>query len=261
MLFTPDANLVEEHRQWLAGFTAQHLKNWEKLLNANAEAAMCEAEVRRLLQENGNTVEPNEELTGADQSPDFRCTQAGKVFFVEVTCISIDKATQVTGLSDQPDGKGHYYRPLNDAIFEACRQKTPQCSDTGCPVLVAVGTFHFRASAVCLGKPYLQMLLTGKELISHNIDMRTGEGVGDTYLSTKLYSAAFLRPDESSGLCHARNPVSGMLLCGFGGDPFLVRGVLHPSPVHEFDRALLPKVEFCRLRPGYDSGQLSTEWL
>lgn len=257
--FEPDLDLVDEHRRWLGGFDGQHLKNWQKLLNAEPEAAMCEAAVRRVLKANGNSVEPNESLTGADQSPDFRCLHGDEAFFVEATHISIDKATHVTKMPDKPSA--NYYKPLNDAIFEACRQKTRQCSNLDSPVVVAVGTFHRQASGLCFSKPNLQKLLTGKEQICRNIDVRTGESSGDAYFATDLWSAVYLRPDQIAGVAHARCPISAMLLCGFGYDSFQVRGVLHPSPVHAFDRSVLPSVDFCRLKSGYESGCLSTEWI
>lgn len=263
MTFTPDQQLIQEHCHWLSAFDAQHLRNWQKLLNADAEAAMCEAAVRGLLEENGNQVEPNEDLTGSNQSPDFRCTQAGKTFFVEVTCLSIDKVTEVTALPHLPpkESRASHFGLLNDAFFNACRQKTPQCARLGHPALVAVGTFHFQASCLCFLQGHLEQLLTGQELITFNIDTRTGGAVGEGYLSTQLRSATFLRPDPNAGMDHARNPVSGMLLCGFGCNSPNVHGVLHPDPVNVFDRSLLPHIEFCRLKPAYGEGQLSTEWI
>lgn len=263
MVFTPDLNLVQEQRRWLGAFDPQHLRNWEKLLNADAEAAACEAAVRRLLEANGNIVAPNVNLTGSTQSPDFRCTHGGRVFYVEVTCISIEKATEITSLPPLPAGThgAQGYGLLNGAFFGSVKQKTPQCSGLDAPALVAVGTFHFQASCICFGEPHLEMLLTGDELITQKINMVTGDPVGDIYLSTKLRSATFLRPDANTGLGHARNPVTGMLLCGFGCEPPEVRGILHPLPVHQFERHLLPNVKFCRLRPGYETGSLSTEWI
>ncbi len=222
MLFGPDVKLVKEHSQWLSGFNRQYLKNWEGLLSADPEAAMCEAQVRQVLQQNGNTVEPNEDLTGRAQACDFRCVQGGKTFLTEVTCLSIAKVTKATGLPDEADGKACYYGSLNDAIFEASRKKTPQCAGLGHPVLVAVGTFHFQASALCFSEHNLQMLLTGEELITQRVDTRTGQSVGDIYLSTKLWSATFLRPNEETGMEYARCPISAMLLCGFGCSPFQV---------------------------------------
>lgn len=263
MHFTPDLNLVEEHRRWLNGFDDQYRRNWEKLLNADPEAAACEAEVRRVLEGQGNAVEPNEILDGSGQAPDFRCTQRGQMFYVEVTSISIEKATEFTELPHMPEGNGgaSNYGQLNGAIFNAAKQKTPQCSQLQHPALVAVGTFHFQASCICFHRGHLQMLLTGQELITSKLDTRTGKPVGGLYLSTQLRSAAFLRPDSGIGMDHARNPISGILLCGLGCNPPEIRGVLHPSPVHHFDRTLLPSIEFCRLRTGYETGALSTEWV
>lgn len=262
MDFRPDSNLVQEHRSWLDAFATQHVRNWEKLLEAGSEAAMCEAAVRRLLQENGNKVIPNEDLSGSIQTPDFRCVQKGKEFFVEVTCISIEIAVEKTLLPSSPHGATRdYHLNLNRAIFRAVTAKTRQCSRLNAPAIVVVGTFHSKASRICFGKEHLQMLLTGQELITQDINTATGEPVNDLYLSTQLCWATFLRPDESGGMGYARNPVSALVICGFGCKLPEIRGLLHPTPVHVFDPALLSAVEFCRLRAGYESGQLSTEWV
>lgn len=257
--FQRDPNLVREHLSWLDRFAPQFGKNWQKLAS---EPAMCEAAVRRLLEQNGNKVEPNETLDGKERSPDFRCTQAGKLFFVEVTCISIEKATKLTGLKYFPNqgfplsGIGR----VTDTIFQAAIKKAPQCSHLGQPALMAVGTFHWQASRLCFMHQHLTLLLTGETRIAQDIDTTTGDPVGDDYLSTNLRAAAFFTPKDAV-LGHARKPVSGILACGFGCEPPQIRGALHPNPIHTFDRSLLSKVEFCRLKPGYEVGNLTTEWV
>lgn len=257
-----DSTLLGEHRSWLNRFNPQFGKNWEKLRWHDPEAAMCEAAVRRLLEQNGNNVEPNETLDGTKQSPDFRCTQADKLFFVEATSISMEKATELTGLAHLPDSgfSFSFYGRVTDAIFRAAIAKTPQCANLGQPAVVAVGTFHFPASHLCFERKHLELLLTGETSISNNIDTATGSPVGDAYLSTKLRSATFLSPEKGGNMRHARNPVSGILACGFGCDPPTIRCAMHPQPVHAFDRNLIPKVECCRLRPGYHAGRLAAEW-
>lgn len=260
MTFKPDANLAEQHARWLAGFDPRHRHKWESLLGNDPEAARCEAHVRLMLADNGNHVVPNEDLAGGDKTPDFLCQQAGQSFYVEVTCLSIDKVTEVTGFPDVRDcGEMICYAPLNSAIFNACRQKTPQCAGLDHPCLVAVGTFHFEASKSCVRKLLLKDLLTGSLLITCDID-GTGAAVGDVYQSTRLESAAFIRPDEDGEVEHARRPVSGIVVCGFGCHPPNIFGVLHPSPARQFDRRLLPNIKFCRLTEGYDSGMMSTDW-
>lgn len=118
--------LEAEHRVWLSTFDAQYLRNWEKLLNADEEAAFAEARVRQLMQGFGVTVEPNEDLNGANPQPDFRCYVRDDKFYVEVACISIAIATEKTGI---PNGSHGFspFRPLNDAIFAKCRGKASQC--------------------------------------------------------------------------------------------------------------------------------------
>ena len=67
MEFIHDSDLVCEHRHWFSVFRQQHLRNWKKLLTDNPETAMCEAEVRRLLEHNNIQVRPNEDLRGSNQ--------------------------------------------------------------------------------------------------------------------------------------------------------------------------------------------------
>ena len=247
-----------EHRNWLLGFDAQYLRNWEKMRNGNREAGLCEAAVRRLLQKHSISVEPNEDLTGSEQRPDFRCTHIEGSFLVEVACITIETAVQETGLPHpfQPGCRG--YRHLNDTIFKTCKGKAPQCGNASGPTLVAIGTFHFDASVLCFKKLFANMLLCGETSISWNFDTRTGQGVGETYQSTELYSAPFLRPDER--LSEARTSISGLLLCGFGIDPPNALGVLHPGAIRPFNHRLLPDIDFGEVQIDRATGRLTTAW-
>lgn len=258
--FILDEAVAAEHRRWLAAFDSQHLRNWEKVLANDPEAAMCEASLRLLLAENGNEVMPNEDLTGGRQTPDYLCRQNGGSFYVEVTCLGIGKVTEATKLSHLPSDEFEWYGPLNEAVFNACVKKTPQCRDVLHPTLLAVGTFHGQASCLCVEKHHLRDLLTGTRLITRSIDTRTGYPVGDSYEATRLERAAFVRPDSPKDMAFARLPVSGVLVCGIGVVPPRVYGLLHPSPVRPFDRALLPRIEFGRLKMDCQSGTMSTEW-
>ena len=261
MTFQPPQDILSSHRRWLSQFNPQYARNWEKLLKANAESASCEAAVRHDLEKNNISVEPNESLTGESQAPDFKCICEDQHFYVEVTCLAIEKVTSITHLTPSPSNDPVFYRPLNDAIFSACKNKTPQCAGQDAPVLLAIGTFHFSASGLCVDKGHLQMLLTGDELITATLDTKTGDVVDEPYLSTKLRSATFLRPDEEAGIDHARSPISGLLVCGFGASNMTnVYGLLHPSPTLPFDRSLLPDIEFCSLKQGYEGGSFTTIW-
>jgi hypothetical protein len=48
---------------------------------------MCEATFWKILTDRGVQVQPNEDLTGAVNAPDFLCAKDGKQFYVEVTCV------------------------------------------------------------------------------------------------------------------------------------------------------------------------------
>jgi hypothetical protein len=258
--FESDPGLISEHRCWLSSFDQYHSLHWEKLLTANPEAAECEAAVRRLLQQNGSSVEPHATPDGSRPSPDFHCRRSGRGFFVEAACITVEQASDITGLTAVPQhADASYYAPMTQKIWDVCKKKTPQCCNLDQPVLLAVGTFHYNASARCLCRQHAVEVLIGIPRITQVMDMTTGKAKGAVLEHTDLNRAAFFKSDDTSELDYARQPVSAILLCGFGSTPPEVRGALHPSPVHVFDRTLLSAVEFCRLR--HDSGCLSAEWI
>jgi hypothetical protein len=253
-------DLETEHRAWLSAFDLRYLRNWEKVRNGDCEAALSEAAVRRFLQSCDVIVKPNEELSGSAQRPDFRCRQSNEEFFVEVVSISIEKVVKETGLP-HPSARGaRPYRSLNDTVFNACKGKATQCGAADRPALVAVCTFHFDASVLCFKATFADMLLTGRTNLSWLIDTKTGRGVGEGYQTTELYSSLFLRPDEANEINDARASISGVLLCGFGTDPPIVRGVLHPNAARPFDRVLLPSVEFGEVQVDRGNGRFSTSW-
>jgi len=216
--------------------------------------------MRRFLQRSNVTVYPNEDLTGAEQRPDFRCAYVGDTFYVEVTCISTTKATEETGLNPEKPGSTNY-RPLNDSVFEACRAKAPQCGNLDNPALVAVCTFHGPAAMLSFSKGRVDMLLTGETKITWNIDIQTGSQVGETFQSTDFRSAAFLRPNKQNGFGFARNSISGLLLCGVGFEPPNVVGILHPNPARPFRPQVFPHTAFCEVQIDNASGTLSTTWI
>jgi hypothetical protein len=252
--------LEAEHRVWLSCFDEQYLRNWEKLRDADYEAAMTEASVRRILQRHGVMVEPNEDLAGSTRRPDFRCEKDGQRFYVEVTCVAIEKVVEETGLPHPTERGARHYSSLNDAFWGACKRKASQCGNLGGPAIVAVGTFHTTASVICLGKPHIDMLLTGETKLAWNIDMRTGSAVGDTYQITELRSAVFLRPDKDTEVGFARGSISALLVCGLGVEPPRTLGVRHPNPERPFPSEILPDIEFGEVEIDRASGRMQVKW-
>ena len=259
--FKPDSTLVRRHTEWLKPFDKRHTKLWNRLLEDDPQAAMCEAEFVRVLQDNGVIVEPNADLDNSRPAPDFRCSKNGERFYVEVTCMHIDRVTEETCLPHLPvPGVAAYYRRLTASLFEEVRQKTPQCARLDAPALVAIGTFHLQASHRCVNRELLKDLLTGDTRITQQINIRDEISIGDPYLSTKLESAAFFRPADGPDLDHARCPVSGILVAGFGGYQNIL-GLLHPNPVRPFNRELLPRIEFGRVTIDDAGRKLSVQWV
>jgi hypothetical protein len=257
--------LVAEHRSWLLSFDPQCLSNWNKILGSDEEAALAEAGVRRMLQSIGVRVEPNKNPSG--EGPDFQCESSECKFRVEVTHLSIAKVTEVTGLVERQTGC-RAYGTLNNAIFNACRGKAEQCGGSQYPTLLAIATFHSDASALCFGRPHVDMLLTGETKITWNVNVRTGEQVGDPYQTTELRSATFLRPDRTQEIGFARSSISALLLCGLGAHfrdrrgiwrPRVV-GILHPNPAREFCPTTLPSIEFAYIQINRASRQLRVKW-
>lgn len=252
---------IDQFRQWLGSFERQRLDNWDRLLKANPESALCEAMTYHSLIENGCSVEPFQDLSTG--GVDFKCYQGDKVFYVEVTCISREKVTKESGLSHMPQG-GCYYSPLTKTFWNEISQKVPQCSGLDAPCLIAIGTFHFQGGSVCFNDSKAEEILTGKSYVAMMFDTRIGQVVGQPYSETELESAVFIRPtkQQKGGIEYARSPISGVLLCAYSGVPSRIVGVLHPNPNHLFERELLPKIKFGKLKDGYKkNGILDVEWI
>ncbi|HUX02024.1 MAG: hypothetical protein WBD63_04305 [Phycisphaerae bacterium] len=246
---------IENHRNWLASFGNNRLMEWERRFAADPEAAVVEACTREFLQEHVAEVKPAEDPTSG--GPDFCCVQASHHFYVETTCMKEDAVTQATGLSPLPKG-AFDFGPLTQKVLDECRNKARQCSGLDAPCLLAIGILHPAASTICFNRDFVPEVLTGDTMITMRFDAKRGQAVGKPYQTTDLHNAAFLRPLTRSDddLDHlARRSISGLLLCGFGCNPYNVNGVLHPKSVRPFDRALLPDVPFCTLGHGYTEGK------
>lgn len=261
MLFKPDTKLIRLFLDWLRGFDEQHAANWKLLYNDNPEAAMSEATFWGVLRDCGVDVEPNADLLTSQKAPDFRCQKDGFEFFFEVTCIGIETAAIQTGLPRSTMPGARNYSLLNRAIWNSCSKKTPQCSSVDAPCVVGVGTFHSAVSALCVSKEPVEWLLTGEGSIAWGFDPERGCAVGDPYQVTELQGATFFKKLKGDGELHkTRSPVSAVVVGGFASPPS-VYGILNPEPSHAFDRTVLDRIEFCRLLPGYESGELRTEWI
>jgi hypothetical protein len=256
--FVPDTRVKDLFVRWISRFDPWYLKHWKDNFRNDPEGAMCEAMYWSVLEGFGISVEPND----VDSGPDFLCRKNGQKFYVEVKCLTIAKVTKKATLPhlSQSDIGSRAYGNLNKAVFGEVRSKTAQCSNLDAPCLIAVGTFHYRASSLCFAKHLVEELLTGKSYITYRFDSQRGEAAGEGFLSSTLENAAFVKPGPSGWVEEARSPISAILLGGFGCQPPEVRGLLHPNPARPFDRSLLSQIEFGSLRLDPKQETLSVEW-
>jgi hypothetical protein len=262
--FVPNARVLDAFIRWIEQpeFDPLHAKHWRQLYLDDHEAAMCEATFWAVLADCGVQVKPNTDLTGQTQTPDFACRKNGTKFYVEVTCIRIDTATDETGLDPFPQIASHagHYALLNKAIFFECKNKTPQCANLDAPCIVAVGTFHPQASCRAVRRLGVEWLVTGEARIAVQFNRQAGRGVGRPYQITRYDWAAFAGVSQLAAVEPKRQPISALLIGGFGCTPLNVLGALHPNPVREFDAALLHRIPFCRKAESPD-GIEATEWI
>jgi len=255
------ADLEAEHSQWLSAFDQRYQQKWENVRKEDYEAALCEAAVRRMLQAQGITVEPNEDVagklpTGSESRPDFRCFHPDGNFLVEVTCISIATVVEQTDLPHPFQPGVQNYGSLNHAIFWKSVRKYKQYSTANLPTLLAVGTFH-QLSALCMSRKFADMLLTGQTSLSWPVNIKTGQGTSDAIQTTELRASPFLKPGS---LGEVRTSLSGLLLCGLGCDPAYVIGVMHPHAARPFNCNVLPSIQFGQVAINKAAGELNTSW-
>jgi len=256
-------NLLDEHRVWLKGFDKRYSTKWENLLNKNCcEAAICEAATRKLLSEQEVSVKPNENL--ATGGPDFLCTKDGKNFYVEVTCITKDAMTKATRLPSEPEGSVFCCSSSpTKRILQEIGRKAERCANLNSPCIVVVCTLHQWGGGIITNDIEIQKLLTGELLIGGTLNPNSGRFENFKWIS-RLWGALFNRfaETEKEKVVEARKTISAVLIFAISAKNYgSAKGLLHPNPNRSFDRKLLPKIEFCKLADGYQTGSSRVKWV
>ena len=231
-------DILADHRKWLAGF-GKHAAQWERRLRIQPEAAIVEEARAEHLAGYVKSVEPAED--SASGGPDFRCRRGGRIFYVESTCLTIDAVTNATKLSPSATGQAANYGTLTDLVKRECTNKTAQLSSRkDAPGLLAIGTLHFQASAQCIAERHVEAILTSTPFIACDFDPAAGEAVDDPYQAVNLRNSAFVKPplaDSIDAFEHARQSISGVLICGFGCIPprilahYILTRLVHSIPI------------------------------
>jgi hypothetical protein len=278
MPFTADSILTDEHRSWLDRFSSHHREAWDTLLNQDPEAAMCEAGFRRLLEQNGSSVEPNERIGDRGRKPDFRCVSKSQQFYFETTCVRIETVVrrynlppdEVTGpemriVRPTPEGppiKVFREQPITRLFFEECVGKADQCSGMDAPTVLGIGTFHRPAAWVSLETDYVDELLVGSPQFRVPLNPQTGGIAGPAVTLASLNHSFALRYGKSvQEVEHARRSISALVLAYPNRTVFdRVIGVIHPDAVRPFDWNLLPQVNFRTLVVNAAEGWCHAVW-
>ena len=253
-IFQAHADAISSHRTWLAQFEHWRRTSWEQLLDNEPEAAICEAETRKFLSEQGIKVEPFEEQTRG--GPDFACASSDDeaLFYVEVTCLNAEAISKKTGLYAQPASvrKGRYCL-LTQQIFNKCTDKVRQLANLDRPALLATATLNWEASSIICSFSQIRDVFFGETKTVRIESSAEGELRGS--LLTQCRNSAFVTPQTET----PRKPISGLLLCGFARQTPRVVGLIHPCPARPFDRSALPQVPFHRLLIKEGGAQLEVE--
>jgi hypothetical protein len=77
---------IQEHTGWLRSFDEGRAKRFKLIQKSNLQGAACEALIAKYLRTCLYAVCPYEDPSSG--GPDFRCTQAGRDFYVEVTSLA-----------------------------------------------------------------------------------------------------------------------------------------------------------------------------
>ncbi len=121
--------------------------------------------------------------------PDFRCTQNGNRFIVEITNLSRETVTRVTGLDNLPGFKN--YQNLTARIKSEVSAKAAQCAGLSVPAVVFVTTFHRDATIHCVCRDHVSQLLTSRTGVSGDYDDQKGQIVGPLRHSTNMALSTF----------------------------------------------------------------------
>jgi len=174
---------IEEHRKWLTEANdPKRASRWEKLLVHQDEAAIVEACVRSLLANHVDSVKPAEDLSHG--GPDFRCDVGTTHFYVECACMTMKMVEEETALPNAPTGEAFSYRNLTPRFFHRALAKERQCgffNDEPC--LLAMGTLHEMASALCFKELTAAYTLMSQPTISCRMNTTTGDNISSLDLS------------------------------------------------------------------------------
>jgi hypothetical protein len=103
-------------------------------------------------------------------------------------------------------------------------------------------------------------LVTGEPRIAVSFDPVAGTAFREPFQVTDYNWAAFTGMSKLVGVAPKRQPISALLIGGFGCTPPSLFGVLNANPVREFSPVLLYRIPFCR-QADTPADVVAAEWI
>jgi len=244
--------IVEKYKNYLLTKYPERHKTFSDLERSKLESARAEAVSFFVLRSQGFDVTIYEDpSTGG---PDFSCKAPYDTFIAEVTCLEVDAVTKRSGVEE--GASSGWSEPLTDALRTKASTKASQLSGVSMPRLLVLTTEH-ESGEVLMGINAARSLLTSNP----KIQIQPWPSEPNTWSVTELDNSVFFRFSKNGSIEACRQSISAILLIHILPNECRAVGVLHPQPIFNFPRQLLPTVPFVWVRQWPPKeGKIETAW-
>ena len=247
-------NLVDEFKRFL---DVNHPEHSNAFSQRQPEAARVEAVVFSFFKKSGYDIRVEE--TPNVGGVDFRVLTANSEFVVEVTSISKNAVTEISGVpTELTSGEGYHSDPyaVANRIRQVAFDKASQMSGYDCPAILVITSEHpeyaniledkrtdFNACMFITGAPELEFMIAAPEIErEYNTETHPRN-------ITRLKESLFVRFNERDRIEFCRKQMSAVLLFYINKKyEVLIVGLLHPKPIYQFSHEILPSVRFVALQ-------------
>lgn len=244
--------IVEKYKNYLLTKCPERHKTFSDLERSQLESARAEAVLFFFLQSQGFKVTLHEDpSTGG---ADFLCETSQHKFLVEVTCLEVDAVAERSSLGKGSDSG--WSAPITHSLRTKASTKASQLSGVSMPRLLVLTTEH-ESGEVLMGINAARSLLTS----DLKIQIQPWLSESNIQSVTELDNSVFFRFSKDGSIKACRQSISAVLLIHILPNECRAVGVLHPQPIFNFPRQLLPTVPFVWVRQWPPKeGKIETAW-
>ena len=256
LTLTPD-EVVAWYRTRLANTPnrADARRQFDKRYEERREAATAEATVFHYLEV--KRLNPSLLESPSTGGLDFECSDGEHRFAVEVTSFGDETVSERSRFPNALTAPGNIDMPAIVALVRSrVSAKAAQAKSYPGPRVLVVASTHVLASVIFMAGA--EEFLTGQAGISFGVG--PNGPVGESYMSTALENAAFIRRGEN-GVESFRPKHSLVLLFAIHGGGAHVTGIVHPAPEILLPITPFGNVPFARLRWPVENDKLQVEWV